>query len=129
MSLSYESVRWVHIACATLSITLFALRGVLQLAAFNWRQWRWLRIAPHVNDTLLLSMAITLTVMSGQYPLQQTWLTAKVLALLVYIVVGRWALLPGLSAPRQRLAFGVALLTVGYIVAVAMRRSATLGLI
>ena len=36
---------------------------------------------PHVNDTLLLSAAIALAVMSAQYPLVQPWLTAKVVAL------------------------------------------------
>ncbi|MDO8440159.1 MAG: SirB2 family protein [Polaromonas sp.] len=126
--MDYGTVRSIHLACVTVSITLFVLRGLLQIASVNWRQWRWLRIVPHLNDTVLLAAAITLSVMSGQYPLAQPWLSAKVLALLVYVAAGSMALRPGLSPARQRSAFGVALLTVAYIVGVAWTRSPTLGL-
>lgn len=127
--MDYAHVRLLHIGCAILSIALFALRGSLQLAGVNWRRWRWLRIAPHVIDTLLLSAAIALTIMSGQYPLAQDWLSAKVIALLVYIVIGSIALRPQASRTRQVLAFAAALATVGYIVAIAISRSASLGLL
>lgn len=127
--MDYGTVRSIHLACATASIMLFLLRGTLQLASVNWRQWRWLRIVPHANDTVLLAAAIALTVMSGQYPLRQPWLTAKVIALLVYVAAGSIALRPGRSPARQRQAFAVALLTVTYIVGVAWTRSPTLGLL
>ncbi len=125
--MDYGTVRSIHLACVTASISLFMLRGMLQLASVNWRQWRWLRIVPHVNDTVLLTTAVTLTVMSGQYPLVQSWLTAKVIALFVYVAAGSMALRPGRPAARQRNAFVLALLTVAYIVAVAWTRSPTLG--
>lgn len=126
--MDYVHLRLLHISCASLSISLFLLRGVLQLAGVDWRRRRWLRIVPHVNDTVLLTAAIALTVMSHQYPLAQAWLSAKVIALLVYIVIGSVAFRPGVPRPQQALAFVVALATVGYIVAVAISRSATLGL-
>ena len=81
--MDYLSVRTVHIATACTSFALFTARGAMQLGGIDWRRWRWLRIAPHLNDTLLLAAAITLAVMSGQYPLAQGWLTAKVVALFV----------------------------------------------
>ena len=127
--MDYSTVRALHIACAALSITLFVARGGMQLAGVNWRRWRWLRILPHVNDTVLLGAAIALALASHQYPLQQPWLTAKVLALLVYIGVGGLALRSGASPARQRLAFAVALATVAYIVAVALTRSASVRLL
>ena len=126
--MDYAHVRLLHIACAGISIGLFLLRGSLQLAGIDWRRWRWLRIAPHANDTLLLGAAIALTIMSGQYPLAQNWLSAKVLALLAYIVIGSIALRPAANRSRQALAFAAALATVGYIVGVAVSRSASLGL-
>jgi len=126
--MDYTTIRTVHVTCAALSITLFCARGAMQLGGIDWRRWRWLRIAPHVNDTVLLGAAITLAVISAQYPLAQPWLTAKVLALLLYIVLGGAALRPGLSKPVRGLAFAAALASVGYIVGVALTRSPTLGL-
>ena len=126
--MDYLHLRLLHISCASLSISLFLLRGVLQLAGVDWRRRRWLRIVPHLNDTVLLSAAIALTVMSHQYPVAQAWLSAKVIALLVYIVLGSVAFRPGVPRAQQALAFAGALATVAYIVAVAISRSATLGL-
>lgn len=127
--MEYLYVRTVHIACAGISIGLFAARGSMQLRGVDWRRWRWLRIAPHLNDTLLLGAAITLAVMSGQYPFAQAWLTAKVLALCGYVILGRMALARDVSPHRRRVVFAAALLSVGYIVAVALTRSASLGLL
>ena len=126
--MDYLQLRLLHISCASLSISLFLLRGALQLAGVDWRRRRWLRIVPHVNDTVLLAAAIAMTIMSHQYPVAQAWLSAKVIALLVYIVLGSVAFRPGVARAQQALAFVGALITVAYIVAVAISRSATLGL-
>ena len=126
--MEYLNVRAVHIACAGTSIGLFAARGAMQVGKVDWRRWRWLRIAPHLNNTVLLGAAVTLAVMSGQYPIAQAWLTAKVLALFAYVALGRVALAKDVPPRRQRIAFVAAMLSVGYIVAVAVTRSAGLGL-
>ncbi len=127
--MDYAQVRWLHIGCAGISIALFLLRGTLQFCSIDWRRSRWLRIAPHVNDTVLLGAAIALTIMSGQYPLEQDWLSAKVIALLVYIATGSLAFRRGASGRQRALAFTAALATVAYIVAVATSRSASVGLL
>lgn len=126
--MDYTTVRTVHIACAAISITLFAARGGFQLAGRDWRRWRWLGVLPHLNDTVLLVAAIALVLMSHQYPLAQPWLTAKVVALFLYIAAGSMALRPGASVAVRLPAFVAALATVAYIVGVALTRSATLGL-
>jgi len=128
-TMDYAHLRLLHISCASISITLFVLRGALQFAAIDWRRWRWLRVAPHLNDTVLLAAAIGLSLISHQYPLQQNWLSAKVIALLVYIVLGHMAFRAGAPRSRQALTFAAALATVAYIVAVAINRSAGLGVI
>ena len=127
--MDYLVLRHLHISCAAISITLFVVRGTCQTAGWQWRQWRWLRIAPHLVDTVLLVAAISLAWRSQQYPFAQNWLSAKVVALLVYIGLGSLALRTGASRTVQRAAFLGALLTVAYIVGVAMTRSASLGLI
>ena len=125
--MDYLTVRAVHVGCAAISISLFAARGAMQLGGVDWRRWRWLRIAPHLNDTVLLGAAVTLALMSAQYPFVQNWLTAKVLALCAYVALGRVAL--GMDVPprRRRVAFAAAMLSVGYIVGVALTRSVSLG--
>ena len=65
-ALDYGTVRSIHITCVAISIALFPLRGTMQLAAIDWRRWLWLRIVPHMTDTVLLVAAIALAVMSGQ---------------------------------------------------------------
>ncbi|WP_428422492.1 SirB2 family protein [Methylibium sp.] len=127
--MDYPTVRAVHIGCAVISITLFAARGAMQLGGVDWRRWRWLRMAPHLNDTVLLAAAVALAVMSAQYPLVQPWLTAKLLALGVYVALGRFALKRSVPPWGRRAAFAAALASVGYIVAVARTRSVTLGLL
>lgn len=114
-------------ACAGASIALFVLRGGLHLAGVDWRRARVLRVLPHGIDTVLLGAAIWLTIRLGQYPFTQAWLTAKLLALVAYVLLGRQALRAG--QPRLRsLAFLVAALAaVGYIVAVALHHSARAG--
>ena len=54
-----------------------------------------MRSCPHVNDTLLLTSGFGLAVMLGQYPCVNGWLTAKLVALIVYIVLGTVALKRG----------------------------------
>jgi len=127
--MDYLFLRHLHMSCAAFSITLFVVRGTCQTAGWPWRQWRWLRIVPHLVDTVLLVAAISLACWSQQFPIAQNWLSAKVVALLVYIGLGSLALRAGVSRPVQLSAFVAALVTVAYIVGVATTRSASLGLI
>ena len=122
----YVAVKHLHIVCVALSITGFCLRGMLllQKSALAGRQneRRWLRILPHVNDSILLAAAITLTVLIGQYPFVDTWLTAKIFGLIAYIILGALALAPGRSR-QLRIPAGVAAVAVfGWIVSVALTK-------
>jgi uncharacterized membrane protein SirB2 len=120
--MQYSTIRHIHMVCAAITIVLFALRWVLDLTNRGWRQWRWLRVAPHVNDSLLLTAAVALATLSHQYPWQLPWLGAKVTLLLVYIGLGTMALRTGLST-KTRLAWGLcALCAVFSIVAFATFR-------
>jgi uncharacterized membrane protein SirB2 len=125
--MSYAWVKVVHMGCVTLSISLFALRGALALRGQPWRRSRFLRLAPHIVDTVLLSTALWMAWQIGQYPFVNGWLTAKVLALVAYILLGSRALAHN-TAQAQRLPyFAGALFSVGYIVGVALTHSASWG--
>lgn len=82
-------------------------------------QKKWVKILPHVNDTLLLLCAIVLCVMSQQYPIQQDWLTVKVVALIAYIVLGVVALKRGKTKTIRIVAFFAALLAFIFTMSVA----------
>ena len=99
-------LKQVHIACAILSGTGYFIRGLWMLRESPWLQKKWVRVLPHVIDTLLLGSAILLVVQLQQYPFVQGWLTAKVLALIGYIVVGAIGLKYGKTKknPYRRLA-------------------------
>jgi len=121
---AYLAVKFLHIFCVVLSGSGFFLRGLLTLADSSLLRRRWLIIAPHVNDTVLLAAALALTGFTGQYPFVDAWVTAKVFGLIGYIILGSLALRPGLGK-GARLAYGLAALTVfAYIVSVALSKDA-----
>jgi uncharacterized membrane protein SirB2 len=120
--MNYFAIKHLHVTCAALSGSLFLLRGFWMLQRPALLQQRWVRIAPHLVDTLLLASALTMVFLSGQYPFVQPWLTAKVLALIAYIVLGSIALKRGRSQTVRVAAFIAALGVFAYIVGVALTR-------
>lgn len=124
--MSYLAVKHLHMSLVALSGSLFLLRGFWMACGSPLLRHRWTRIVPHVIDTGLLASALTLAVWSGQYPFQQGWLTAKVLGLLAYIVLGSIALKRGATMRIRLATLGAAALAFGYIVAVALTKRALL---
>lgn len=118
--MTYILLKNLHIVCAATSYTLFVLRGIWTLRESPMRQQRWVRIVPHVVDTVLLSSAIALAYIIGQYPFVDSWLTAKVLALLLYIGLGFVALKFGKSMHTRLSAWLAAQAVFIYIVLVAV---------
>jgi uncharacterized membrane protein SirB2 len=119
MSEYYLQLRNVHIACAALTIALFVLRGALMLSNSPWQQNVVLRYLPHAVDTVLLTTALMLITAIHQYPFAAGWLTAKVMLLVVYIVLGSIALKRGRTKRVRIAALVAALLTVAFLVTVA----------
>ncbi len=127
--MDYLWVKYLHVTCVVLSVSLFVLRAALELMAQPWRQWRLLKMAPHVIDTVLLTSALWLAWRIGQYPFVHGWLTAKMLALLAYILLGMRALDKTTPAGQRFPYIVAALLSVGYIVGVALTHSPSWGLV
>ncbi|MRV71818.1 regulator SirB [Duganella sp. FT92W] len=118
--MDYHALKVLHMSCAAASGTLFLLRG-----GFMWRGAAWpraLRAVPHLVDTVLLGSALALAAWSGQSPLTQPWLAAKLSALVAYIVLGSVALKRGRAPAVRRAALLAALATLLYIVLVAVTR-------
>jgi uncharacterized membrane protein SirB2 len=119
----YFWLKQVHFISVLLSFALFIARGAWVLSGRALPRHPALRALPHTIDTVLLGSAIWLTTLIQQYPFRQGWLTAKVLLLIAYIVLGSLALR---RAPTQRtrvLAFAAAVLTFLFLFSVAWYRN------
>ena len=119
----YSALKHAHMLFAVTSGVLFLLRGIWMMMDSAQLQKRWVRVLPHINDTLLLGCAIALTVILHQYPFVDHWLTAKVVALVLYVLVGTIAIKRGKTKQVRVLAFVVALLLYGYIIGVAINHN------
>ena len=89
---AYLLLKHLHVTCVVISITGFFLRGIWMLRDSPLLDRLWVRVVPHVNDTLLLVAAVGLSIVQQQYPFVHGWVTAKVLGLLGYIGFGLFAL-------------------------------------
>jgi uncharacterized membrane protein SirB2 len=101
--MSYLALKHLHITAVLISGTGFFLRGLLMLGESPLLTKRWLKVVPHVVDTVLLGSAIIMAILSAQYPFTQDWLTAKFFGLLAYILLGMMfisALRPATSRMR-----------------------------
>ena len=121
MAMSYEAIKHAHMTFAGLSLAGFLLRGWWMWRRSAMLDHRMTRTLPHINDTLLLGAGIWLALTLQQYPLVHGWLTAKLFALLLYILLGTLALKRGRTRRVRILALAGAVATFGYMAAVAIR--------
>lgn len=122
MVTEYAALKAVHVGAAALSITLFIVRGAWMLASPGRLGARWMRIVPHVIDTVLLVSALSLAWQIG-FAANIRWLGAKIAALVVYIVLGTIALKRGPTRGIRIAAFVAAVATFCSIVSVAVTKS------
>lgn len=115
----YLIVKKIHVYSVITSFSLFLFRGGLMMTGSLLLQHRFLRIVPHVVDSLLLFSALWLTTIVQQYPFVNHWLTVKVLLLVVYIVLGTFALKRGRTRGVRIVYFVLALAVFLFIVSVA----------
>jgi len=113
----------IHIFSALISFTLFFIRGLWVMRDSAMMQQKWVRIVPHINDTILLGTAIALTISIGQYPFVDGWLTVKLLALVAYICLGIEALRLAKTDMGRAAAWLAALVVFLFIVSVAMTKA------
>ena len=116
----YRELLALHVGSVVTSLALFVLRGAWALRRPALLQRRWVRIVPHVVDTVLLGSALALTTVIHQYPFVNGWLTAKLLALVAYIVLGSVALKRARTSAGRALALAAALVIFAYIACVAV---------
>jgi len=121
--MDYAFIKLIHVVCALISITGFVARGMLAIQESPRLSKRWIKIAPHINDTVLLISAVILAVQAGISPLEQTWLAAKIILLILYIFLGLITIRIAKTKQNKMLAFVAAILVFAYIVAIAESKS------
>lgn len=114
------ALKIVHVSCVATSFGLFFLRGYWLLRGSPAMRQRWVKIAPHSIDTVLLSSAVALAWQLGYSPLHTPWLAAKIGALLLYIGLGMLAFRFARSWSIRVIAWLCAQAVFFYIVAVAL---------
>ena len=120
----YFEIRGVHVAAVVLSGALFLTRAVAG-NVFNatWTMARPLRYLSYAIDTVLLAAALMLVAIVRQYPFVDAWLTAKVILIVVYVILGTLALKRAKERPT-RIAFSAAAVAVFlFIISIALTHS------
>jgi uncharacterized membrane protein SirB2 len=113
----------VHVTSALLSISGFIFRGILRFSGSDLVNKKWLKITPHIIDTVLIVSAIMLYLRSGLELFSTPWLMAKIIALLLYIALGLIAFRFGKTSTIRLIAWFEAILVFAYIIGVAITKN------
>ena len=110
----------LHITLVTLSVSLFAVRGVGVLGGHAWPMAGWARGLAPVLDSLLLLAGASLWWLRQLNPTQDHWLLAKLVLLIVYIVLGTLALRRAPTRLAKAVCWLAALMVVGFMASIAL---------
>ncbi len=93
----YMFLKHLHMTTLAISVSLLVLRFIWSLSGAKIMQQRWVKIVPHINDTVLLLSGASLMVVTGFYPFtpHTVWMTEKLLGVVIYILLGFVALKEG----------------------------------
>ena len=122
--MDYFTVKLIHQSAVALSLTGFFVRGAASLSGATWVLSRMAKTLPHIIDTVLLLSALTLAWMLSLTPANAPWLMAKVVGLVAYVALGVIAMRPTRSRRVRVAAWLAAMATAGWIVSVAITKSA-----
>ena len=116
----YPQIKLVHICAVLASGTLFLLRGLSVQLGVRTAIAAPVRYFSYGIDTVLLTSALMLMSVLHQYPFINSWLTVKLTLVVVYIVVGSFAIRRGRTRAVRLTCWIAALLLYGMIISVAV---------
>jgi len=130
MSYSYNvQMAEIHVLLAWFSVLTFLVRGLAFQFGAPWAMDERLRTLVFGADVLMTVTGLSLWALLYLNPLQgDSWLLAKLLALVAYTVCAHWAM--GSSGPGEfrLLGYLLALLALAYMMGTSITRSPWLGL-
>lgn len=118
----YMMAKHLHMTAVGLSILLFVVRFIYGQMNPGFLQKKWVRIVPHIIDSVLLVSAVWLCVIIAQYPLVNGWLTFKVVGVIAYIGLGMMALKKAKTPSLKWGAFFAALIILALTAKVAVTK-------
>jgi uncharacterized membrane protein SirB2 len=119
----YPQIKLVHVAAVLMSGGLFALRAAAAQLEQRWAMAAPVRYLSYTIDTVLLTAALMLMTVLHQFPGVNSWLTAKVVLILAYIVLGSFALRRARTRPARLACSVAALLVFGVVISIARTHS------
>ncbi len=123
LSTHYLAIKQLHILTAMISITLFLLRFWMLIRQSGWLRKKWIRVAPHINDTLLLTFAVLLCFATRQAPLVTPWLSEKVIVVILYILAAMFTLKWAKTRSGRIIWFIIALSLFAYTANIAVHKT------
>lgn len=114
----YLPFKHSHIMLVAISIVFFIIRGALSITGKTWQEKKAVKISAHTIDTLLFITGITLMFITGFYPLEQAWLTVKLVLLVGYILFGVKTM-KSPSLMKRRMYFAAAVICVLFMFTIA----------
>lgn len=121
----------LHLTSVALTISLFTLRYWWRWSNNPRFQAHWVRVVPHIVDSVLLLSGVGLIALTGYLPftVKGAWLTEKLFGVIIYIVLGFIAL--GRHRPRGQqagfIAFMLGLVVLYIIIKLAATKVPILG--
>jgi uncharacterized membrane protein SirB2 len=115
----YLPIKNVHIAMVLLSGSLFIVRGLLVLNGKTWAMSSPLRYLSYSIDTVLLTAALMLATMLPGAVFANGWLSVKLVLLVIYVVLGSFALKRGRTLKTRWLFFIAAVSVYAFMLSVA----------
>lgn len=117
----YSNLKLMHVGFVLSSVLLFCWRGFYAVQG-RYTPKLWVRVAIHGVDTLLLASGVLLAFILSLNPLTESWLGAKLVALVLYVLMGARAI-RGPTVNVRVTCFALSLLIFAYIVAVAWTKN------
>lgn len=120
----YIAIKHVHMLCVVLSLSFFTLRAAWGFTGSPLLSKRWVKISPHIIDTILLLSAIALASVYTQFSFMPAWISAKIIGLVFYITFGILMFRASKNVAQRMAFFTLASLSFLYILAVAFSKQA-----
>ena len=108
---------------AVISVFLFSLRFAWLMIDPKKLQQKWVKIAPHIVDTLLLGLGVALAIKLSINPAEQPWLLEKLVAVVAYIFTGYYTLKIASSRFTQIMGYAVGMGWIVLIVYLAIAKT------
>ncbi len=120
--MSYLAIKHLHATAACLSLLFFIVRAYWSVSESTQLKTKFVRITPHIIDTIFLVSGLALAAQLGAAA-GQPWLITKIVLLIVYIILGVYAIKRGKTPKSRAVAACLAVLVFLYIIGVAIHHS------